>query len=55
MLIIVIRVASLYEVSQSLRALYVFGVSLSCSRENASIRIVEHWMCGESWLAVKDL
>ena len=30
-------------------------VSLTCSGENASIRIVEHWMCGESWLAIKDL
>ena len=30
-------------------------VSLTCKCVNASIGIVEHWMCGESWLAIKDL
>ena len=27
----------------------------TCACENASIGVVEHWMCGESWLARKDL
>ena len=30
-------------------------VSLTCKCVNASIGNVEHWMCGESWLAIKDL
>ena len=30
-------------------------VSLTCKCVNASIGNVEHWMCGESWLATKDL
>ena len=29
-------------------------VSLTCKCVNASIGSVEHWMCGESWLAIKD-
>ena len=29
-------------------------VSLTCKSVNASIGYVEHWMCGESWLAIKD-
>ena len=27
----------------------------TCKYVNASIGNVEHWMCGESWLALKDL
>ena len=49
-MLIVIRVASPCEVSA-----LCLGVSLTHSRENASIENVEHRMCGESWLAVKDL
>ena len=30
-------------------------VSLTCKSVNASIGNVEHWMCGESWLAIKGL
>ena len=30
-------------------------VFLTCKCVNASIGNVEHWMCGESWLAIKDL
>ena len=30
-------------------------VSLTCKCVNGSIGNVEHWMCGESWLAIKDL
>ena len=30
-------------------------VSLTCKCVNASIGNVEHWMCGESWLATNDL
>ena len=30
-------------------------VSLTCKCVNATIGNVEHWMCGESWLAIKDL
>ena len=30
-------------------------VSFTCKCVNASIGNMEHWMCGESWLAIKDL
>ena len=30
-------------------------VSLTCKCVNDSIGNVEHWMCRESWLAIKDL
>ena len=30
-------------------------VSLTCKCVHASIGNVEHWVCGESWLAIKDL
>ena len=30
-------------------------VSLTCKYVNTSIGNVEHWMCGESWLATKYL
>ena len=28
-------------------------VSLTCKCVNASVGNVHHWMCGESWLAIK--
>ena len=31
------------------------SLCVSCKCVNASIGNVEHWMCGESWLAIKDL